>query len=315
VCVCVYGFESGYAFIASYFARSLHHSLNLLTHPYSHSCIYIYICVWSRFSCPARCIATSVPVRFVVYYGMKDRLRERSASRWRTPFVESVLCGAAAGAVGTLLNNPIDVMKSRIQAQNTSASVKAKYSGRALRLLPHMLLLFVHAHFNHCHSHVHAHIRLHTYMKKTHFTTSPSQYSVRVHSLTGGGGTVDMLCCRCGGLLPQESGQRRSAGAVAWPPSQAAQDRAWPGDQFRSLRVLLPRDAAHLTAVVLHSSNQTHHERVEWECAKVGHFAFYCEDPLLCGIACDSVVAVQVWWRVCRSVDPVRQVGERKRER
>mmetsp|Transcript_1446 Transcript_1446/g.4514 ORF Transcript_1446/g.4514 Transcript_1446/m.4514 type:complete len:317 (-) Transcript_1446:356-1306(-) len=75
--------------------------------------------------------ATSVPVRFLVFYGMKDRLQQVEQSAWRTPFLESLLCGGVAGGVSTLINNPIDVMKSRIQAQNTSRHVQAKYSGFA----------------------------------------------------------------------------------------------------------------------------------------------------------------------------------------
>jgi hypothetical protein len=40
-----------------------------------------------------------------------------------------LLAGAGTGVASTLLNNPIDVVKSRLQAQDTAKGVTPKYTG------------------------------------------------------------------------------------------------------------------------------------------------------------------------------------------
>jgi solute carrier family 25 citrate transporter 1 len=68
--------------------------------------------------------ASSVAVRFMLYAEFKKMLTEKDGTiqNWK-----QLIAGGATGIASTLLNNPIDVVKSRLQAQDKGAT--KLYSG------------------------------------------------------------------------------------------------------------------------------------------------------------------------------------------
>lgn len=67
--------------------------------------------------------ASGVGVRFAIYGRVKDLLTSDPPQLW-----QSALAGGVTGCVSTALNNPIDVVKTRIEAQDGAAHSK-EYTG------------------------------------------------------------------------------------------------------------------------------------------------------------------------------------------
>lgn len=72
--------------------------------------------------------ASSVAVRFMLYAEFKDFFIRRNGDG-KIKDWQQLLSGAGTGVCSTLLNNPIDVVKSRLQAQDKSSGAAPKYTG------------------------------------------------------------------------------------------------------------------------------------------------------------------------------------------